>query len=221
MRLNKFIATRTLHSRRAADTLIQQKRVKINGMIAPPGAIVGNTDQVELDGQVLTPDNPTTCTIILNKPVGYVCSREGQGSPTVYDLLPDEYKILNYVGRLDKNSSGLLLFTNNGELAHSLTHPSYSKEKCYEIRLDNPLAKRDEAIIMGEGVALSDGPSRLKLEMSEADRRHILVKMSEGRNRQIRRTFAALGYDITKLHRISFGDYTVQGIHLGEFRIVD
>jgi 23S rRNA pseudouridine2605 synthase len=123
MRLNKFIAQSTGLSRRAADAAIAQGRVSVNGREAALGKEVGESDTVVLDNSAITPA-VNTVTIMLNKPVGYVCSRNGQGSKTVYDLLPPEYQQLKPVGRLDKDSSGLLLMTNDGDLAYELTHPS-------------------------------------------------------------------------------------------------
>src|SRR5581483_8687429 len=131
MRLNRFVALATGTSRRHADVLIEQQRLRINDHLGQTGETVAANDTVTLDGQPLT--LPATMTIMLNKPVGYVCSRQGQGSQTIYTLLPPELHHLKPVGRLDKDSSGLLLLTNDGQLANQLTHPSYRKEKVYEI----------------------------------------------------------------------------------------
>src|ERR1044072_8278255 len=116
MRLNKFIAQHSALSRRAADSVIEQGRVRVNDAQPTPGQNVTDDDIVELDGQKLT-IAPKVQTIILNKPVGFVVSRQGQGSRTIYELLPTELHHLNPVGRLDKDSSGLLLLTNDGQLA--------------------------------------------------------------------------------------------------------
>ncbi|HVV25898.1 MAG TPA: pseudouridine synthase [Candidatus Saccharimonadales bacterium] len=203
MRINVFIANATGLSRRAADRAVEDGRVSVNGAPAQPGQQVSDTDQITLGGQPLTASGPTA-TIMLHKPAGYVVSRRGQGSRTVYDLLPAEHRGLKPVGRLDKDSSGLLLLTNDGQLAHALTHPRYRKTKSYEVELDKPLADEDRQAIE-KGVKLSDGLS--KLQIKHHDGQHFTVIMSEGRNRQIRRTFAARGYTVTALHRTSFGDY--------------
>lgn len=207
MRLNKYIAASTSLSRRAADDAIAEKRVRVNDALATPGLQVGHDDVVTLDGVVLKLNDSTT-TIMLNKPVGYVCSREGQGSRTVYELLPPELQRLNSVGRLDKNSSGLLLLTDDGQFAHELTHPSRQKIKIYQVELYKPLQPLHRQMISDHGLHLADGPSRLQLERQvEADDTKWIVSMREGRNRQIRRTFDALGYSVKSLHRTDFGDF--------------
>ncbi|HVX47943.1 MAG TPA: pseudouridine synthase [Candidatus Saccharimonadales bacterium] len=203
MRINAYVARSTGISRRAADKAIMEGRVRVNGQRADIGRAISTADTVTLDGQPLTPA-PKTITIMLNKPVGYVSSRQGQGSRTIYDLLPAKYHQLKPVGRLDKDSSGLLLLTNDGGLANHLTHPRYGKTKTYEVELDKPLLPGDKTHL-GRGVELTDGMSRL--EIKKIDGAHLLVAMKEGRNRQIRRTFAALGYTVNKLHRTRFGDY--------------
>lgn len=203
MRINQFIARATGLSRRAADLAVSQDRVLINGRPAAAGDTVSPEDKVTLDGKQL--QLPNTYTIVLlNKPVGYVCSRDGQGNLTIYELLPKKLHNLKPVGRLDKDSSGLLLMTDDGALANQLTHPRYAKEKVYDIELDRPLEPADHTQIT-DGIQLDDGPSHLKINSAE-DRR-LTVTMSEGRNRQIRRTFAALGYTVTRLHRRRFGSY--------------
>lgn len=217
MRINKFIAAATGLSRRAADHAIAEGKVLVNGNRPSPGYAVVNTDHVTLDGRPL--DKPaTTQTIMFNKPAGYVVSREGQGSSTVYDLLPAELHHLKPVGRLDMYSSGLLLLTNDGALAQELTHPRYQKTKVYEVTVSKPLAEADEQRITGPGVQLGDGPSRLQLAPLGNNGRSWQITMREGRNRQIRRTFLELGYGITSLHRTQFGDYTLGDLASGAYR---
>lgn len=218
MRLNKFIASATGMSRRKADAVIGQNRVLINGKQAEIGQDVTSDDRVTLDNKPMVAQQ-TTSTIMLNKPVGYVCSRDGQGSKTIYDLIPIELHQLKPVGRLDKNSSGLLLLSNDGKLAHELTHPSFQKTKIYKIALNKPLEPLHRQAIMGKGIMLDDGPSKLQLErISGTDNNNWKIIMQEGRNRQIRRTFDALGYSVVKLHRTHFGPYTlVPGLKLGGY----
>lgn len=208
MRINKFIAQATGISRRAADRLIEEGAVLVNGQLPSSGHDVGDNDTVTYDGKRLRLAN--TRTIMLNKPAGYVVSRDGQGDPTVYDLLPAELHNLKPVGRLDKYSSGLLLLTNDGDLANQLTHPRYSKAKVYEIKLGQPLQPLHRQMISDHGVQLDDGPSRFELErLHEGNDFEWRITMREGRNRQIRRTFLALGYGITSLHRTQFGEYSL------------
>lgn len=207
IRLNKLVARRTGLSRRAADTAISEHRVRINGTIAENGAKVGADDTVSLDGKPIPNAQPLK-TILLNKPRGYVVSRDGQGSRTVYNLLPEELHHLNPVGRLDKDSSGLLLLTNNGARAEELTHPRYGKQKLYEITLSTDLSPLHRQMISEFGIQLEDGPSKMHLErMAEGNDKKWRVVLTEGRNRQIRRTFASIGYTVTALHRTQFGPY--------------
>lgn len=220
MRLNKYIAASTSLSRRAADTAIEQGRVLINGTPPTTGYIVQPGDAVTLDGRSITPV-VNTITIMLNKPVGYVCSRDGQGNKTVYDLLPRKYQDLQTVGRLDKHSSGLLLLTNDGDLAYELTHPKFYKTKIYKIALNTPLQPLHRQMISEHGVMLEDGRSQLQLErINDTDDTNWKVIMHEGRNRQIRRTFEALGYTVVKLHRTHFGTYQLGTLKPSSYREV-
>lgn len=217
MRINRYVAQATGMSRRAADAAIAEGRVSIDGISAIPGDTVTAQKEVTLDGVPITlPD--TVITLMLHKPIGYVCSRNGQGSKTIYDLLPDKFHQLKPIGRLDKNSSGLLLLTNDGKLAHELTHPSRQKVKIYEITLNKPLQPLHRQMIQDFGVQLEDGKSQFTIERiyddSEAQWRII---MSEGRNRQIRRTFDALGYAVIKLHRTHFGTHALDKVSVGKY----
>lgn len=214
MRINKYIAMRSNLSRRGADEAIAQNRVQINGVPANSGQQVIEGDTVTLDGKKLA--TPEFLTIIFNKPVGYICSRDGQGGKTIYDLLPAKYHNLNSVGRLDKNSSGLLLLTNNGKLHQELTHPKYKKEKIYLIELDKALLQTDFKNITERGVKLDDGLSKFKLKHQKT--KNYEVTLYEGRNRQIRRTFEVLGYKVIKLHRTQFGPYSLGSTRWGELR---
>lgn len=207
MRINKYIALATNLSRRGADAAIADYRVGINGKTAKMGSEVIESDVVTLDGRAITPP-VNRVTIMLNKPPGYIVSKDGQGGETIYDLLPFEYERLNPVGRLDKDSSGLLLLTNDGDLAQKLTHPSHQKQKVYEVTLDKPLQPLHRQMISDHGIKLDDGPSKFEVErLHDGNDLEWKVTMSEGRNRQIRRTFGSLDYDIKKLHRTSFGEY--------------
>lgn len=228
MRINKFLAGATGISRRAADKAIEEGRVLVNGARPQPGQEVTNADEVLLDHKKLNA-LPAKQTIMLNKPVGYVVSRDGQGSQTIYDLLPPELHHLKPVGRLDKDSSGLLLLTNDGQLAQELTHPKYQKTKIYEVEIDKPLSKQAFEQVTKTGVDIGDYVSRFQLKQLVISNQrlagpldpncHILVTITEGKNRQIRRTFAALGYNIKKLHRTQFGAYRLADrLTLGSYR---
>jgi 23S rRNA pseudouridine2605 synthase len=232
MRLNKFIAHSAGLSRREADDAIERGRVKVNGAVASLGTQVNPSDIVILDGVTIGAQSNYTY-LLLNKPVGYVCSRRAQGdAPTIYSLLPQRYNVLKTVGRLDRESSGLIMLTDDGDFAHRMTHPSFSKTKVYEVELDQPLAPLHQQMISDHGIDLDDGKSRFTVTSAEPGIaplpssiiRHpshmYEVHMQEGRNRQIRRTFAALGYTVTRLHRTTFGPYTLTNEKPGEFHLV-
>lgn len=216
-RLNKFVALALGVSRRQADELIEQGKVTVNDQPAKLGQRITTTDIIRHGNERLTAQAHQL--ILLHKPVGYLCSRASQGGvPTIYELLPTNLHHLKPVGRLDKDSSGLILLTNDGDFAHQMTHPSFYKMKRYLVTLDQPLQPLHRQMINDFGVQLPDGPSRLTLERQhDGDDRRWIVHMSEGRNRQIRRTFAALGYTVTKLHRTDFGNYSLGSIKRGEF----
>lgn len=216
LRLNKFIAQSTPYSRRAADDLIATGRVLVNDAPAEPGQAVTYRDTVTIDGKPIASKNPVV-TALLNKPRGYVCSRDGQGSRTIYELLPEDLQLLNPVGRLDKDSSGLLLMTTDGQLAHTLTHPSFGKVKRYKITLHKPLEPLHQQMINDHGIKLDDGISQLTLTKKDEAGKEFEVIMSEGRNRQIRRTFAALGYRVESLHRTDFGPYHLGDVATGQY----
>lgn len=214
MRINKYVALCTGMSRRAADAAIADGRVLVNKLQPSSGQAISDADLVTLDNRPITPPVNST-TIMLNKPAGYVVSRDGQGSKTIYDILPAEYHQLKPIGRLDKDSSGLLLLTNDGNLANELTHPSKRKLKVYQVTLKQPLQPLHRQMISDMGVMLDDGPSKFELERRTDDDRDWTVSMAEGRNRQIRRTFDALGYEVIKLHRTQFGPYQLKDLASG------
>lgn len=216
IRLNKLLAQSLGISRREADDLIAAGKVEVGGKVAVLGQRIDNSDEVYYNGKKVS--SLTNYTYLaLNKPVGYVCSRKRQGEvPTIYELLPEKYRTLKTVGRLDKDSSGLILLTNDGDFAFQMTHPKFIKTKVYEVELDRALEPLHQQMIADFGVDLPDGKSKLGLERMDDGRKKWKVTMSEGRNRQIRRTFAALGYTVVKLHRVSFGKYLLSGLKEGE-----
>ena len=253
IRLNKFLAERLGLSRREADNAIADGKVTVDGKTAALGTRIDKNSKVCYNKDIV-PFATEYTYIAFNKPVGYVCSRRAQGSaPTLYDLLPAEFQKLKTVGRLDKDSSGLILLTNDGDFAFQMTHPKFHKEKVYEVELDRPLEPLHQQMISDFGIMLDDGPSKFtvirkdKNLFSEVFRsaaaREIApsargdgpdgrglrkngscpsytVILSEGRNRQIRRTFAALDYKVTKLHRIQFGKFMLSGLKSGKYVII-
>jgi pseudouridine synthase len=222
LRLNKYLALHLGLSRREADDYIERGYVKVNGIVVDLGARINEGDEVVVNGKPVA-SGTSLQYIALNKPAGYVCSRRSQGGlPTIYELLPPQYHNLKTVGRLDFNSSGLIILTNDGDFTYRQTHPKFAKTKIYKVRLDRELEPLHQQMISDYGVQLDDGPSKLTLErLSDDDRIDWQVTMSEGRNRQIRRTFASLGYEVKKLHRTHFGNYSIGDIRPGKFEIVD
>lgn len=219
-RLNKHLALQLGVSRREADVMIEKGRVAINSTPAILGARFKEDDIITVDGEPLKEDT-TYQYLLFNKPVGYVCSRRAQGdNPTIYALLPKEYHALKPVGRLDKDSSGLLLLSNDGDFTLRMTHPRFHKTKVYHVQLDHPLEPLHQQMISDFGVLLDDGYSKFTISRLD-DIPTYEVVMSEGRNRQIRRTFAALGYAVTVLHRTSFGEYSLGDMKPGDYKNVD
>lgn len=216
IRLNKYIASNFGVSRREADDLIAAGRVKINGKKAAIGARAHEGDEITVDGFSVLKQEPIY--LALHKPVGYVCSRKRQGdTPTLYELLPKKYHTLKTVGRLDKDSSGLILLTNDGDFAFQMTHPKFAKLKNYSVKLDRELEPLHQQMISDFGIQLPDGRSQMQLSRIGESRKKWDVTISEGRNRQIRRTFDALGYKVEALHRYKFGPYELSGLAEGEF----
>ena len=217
LRLNKFLAERLGVSRRQADDMIASGKVSVSGKTAVLGERIDKSGKVCYNGNII-PFEVSFLYLALNKPVGYVCSRKRQGeTPTIYELLPKKYQSLKTVGRLDKDSSGLILLTNDGDFAFQHTHPKFVKEKRYEVTLDRDLEPLHQQMISDYGIDLPDGKSKLGLSHLDDGRKKWLVTMSEGRNRQIRRTFAAVGYQVEALHRIQFGKYQLSWLKPGKF----
>ena len=236
IRLNKYLAERLGCSRREADEMIQSGKITVDGKTAGLGARIDKSNKVCYNKRIV-PFQTEYLYLAFHKPVGYVCSRHQQGdAPTIYSILPQQYQNLKTVGRLDKDSSGLILLTNDGDFSFRMTHPKFRKTKVYEVELDHSLEPLHQQMISDYGVALEDGISKFKVITSLVDaankakaagvaenqpsRTRFTVILTEGRNRQIRRTFAALGYRVTKLHRTSFGKYELGGLPVGKYDII-
>jgi len=216
MRLNRYIASSTLFSRRKADELIATGRVVVNREKANLGTVVNDDDIVLVDGSRIYPEQKIR-VVLLHKPTGYVCSRDGQGSPTVYDLLQKGMHDLKIAGRLDKDSSGLVVLTNDGKLLQDLTHPSNDNEKLYIIGLSKHLADGDIAKF-ATGVDIGDERvSKLEVIPMTAPMQYE-VRIHEGRNRQIRRSFEALGYHVVSLHRTKLGAFSIENLAPKQFK---
>jgi pseudouridine synthase len=204
MRINKYVAAGSGLSRRAADQAISSGRVKIAEHVASLGQSVTGSERITLDGLVIG-QPPASTYIMLNKPPGYVSSRAHQGThPNLYELLPIHLRDLRIAGRLDQDSSGLTLLSNDGDFIQAVTHPSRGKSKEYELRLSAPLSE-DHKRSLKKGVILSDGPSHVILLAANGP--SLTISIEEGRNRQLRRTFGALGLAVLRLHRTRVGPY--------------
>ncbi len=213
MRLNQYIANATTLSRRAADVATTQGRVIVNGQPAQMGQSVADRDEVILDGQKLTV--APTVTIAFNKPAGLVTSRQGQGSDTIYNVVPAKYQTLQPAGRLDKDSSGLLILTNDGSLANRIIHPSGGKTKVYQVTLNKPLSDAD-AKQLKQGIELEEGTSRLEILKQAGS--ELIISMVTGWNRQIRRTFHSIGYQVMNLERTAIGQLQLGDLQPGQSR---
>ena len=220
MRLNKFIANSGVCSRREADNFILAGVVTVNGeVVTELGTKVNiNEDDIRFNGERLKGENKVY--IVMNKPKGFVTTAsDPHADRTVMDLLKACPTRVFPVGRLDKNTTGVLMFTNDGEIAEKLTHPSYDKKKIYQVSLDSKLKQEDfEAIL--NGIELNDGRIAAdELEYIEADdHRKLGIEIHSGKNRIVRRIFESLGYEVKALDRVYFAGLTKKGLKRGEWR---
>lgn len=221
-RLNKYIANSGVCSRREADTYIKAGLVSINGVIVTElGTKVMPGDEVRFNGELLRGEQKVY--LLMNKPKGYVTTVEDpHADKTVMDIVKNYSGSRIYpVGRLDKNSTGVLLFTNDGELTLQLTHPSYNKKKIYQVKIDKPLTKNDMQRLV-DGVELEDGLAYFDiLEYANEERTEFGIEIHSGRNRIIRRMFEHLDYKVTKLDRVYFAGLTKKNLKRGECRFLN
>ena len=220
VRLNKFIANSGVCSRREADTLIQSGCVTVNGVVVTELGTKVNvlTDDVRFNGERLKGEDKVY--IVMNKPKGYVTTAsDPHAEKTVMELLKGCPTRVFPVGRLDKNTTGVLMFTNDGEMAERLTHPSYNKKKIYQVVLDAPLTEEDQQKILA-GVELSDGVVAAdELEFIDAhDHRQLGIEIHSGKNRVVRRIFESLGYEVRALDRVYFAGLTKKGLKKSDWR---
>ena len=221
MRLNRFLAQSGLCSRREADDFITAGLVTVNGQIVTQlGTKVLPTDEVKFNDSRVQGEKKVY--LVLNKPKGYVTSLDDpHAGKTVMDLVEGACTERIYpVGRLDKNSLGLLLFTNDGDLTKQLTHPSYLKKKIYQVTLDKPLARADMDRI-AEGVTLEDGEIHAdEISYVKENKQEIGIEIHSGRNRIVRRIFEFLGYTVTKLDRVYYAGLTKKNLKRGAWRFL-
>jgi len=222
IRLNRFLANSGVCSRREADTFIQSGCVTVNGkIVAELGSKVSLSDDVRFNGQQLTPERKVY--LLLNKPKGFVTTTDDpQNRKTVMNLIENACPERIYpVGRLDMDTTGLLLFTNDGDLVKKLTHPSHSRKKIYQVSLDKPLTKND-LLEISRGVTLDDGfvSADAINYLDETDKREIGIEIHSGQNRVVRRIFAHLGYEVIKLDRVYFVGLTKKNLPRGKWRFL-
>ena len=221
-RLNKYISNCGICSRREADQLISSGKIKVNGnVITELGYKIDRNAQVTYNDKLIKPQNYVY--ILLNKPSGYITTTDDpENRKTVMDLISAATKERVYpVGRLDRNTSGLLLLTNDGDLTNFLTHPSKKISKIYAVTLDKPLAKNDFQKII-DGVELEDGLIEVdEVAYTDAnDKKQVGVQIHSGKNRVIRRLFQSIGYEVIKLDRVVFGLLTKKDLPRGKWRFL-
>lgn len=222
MRINKYIADAGICSRRAADKLIQEGRVKVNNKVVNElGLDIGPDDVVIVDGKPIT-NVIEYVYYIVNKPKGYLSTAsDDRDRKTVLDLVPDKSNRLYPVGRLDYDTEGLLIITNDGDLTYKLTHPSLEIEKTYIANVKGVL-RPDQLTALRTGVILDDGYKTKKAKVKVLDIKNdvsrVEITIHEGKNREIRRMFEALHVDVKMLKRVSMGPITVSGLDRGECR---
>ena len=221
IRLNKYIANSGVCSRREADNLIQAGVVTVNGVVVTELGTKVNVikDDIRFNGERLKGEEKVY--IVMNKPKGFVTSAsDPHAEKTVMDLLKGCSVRVFPVGRLDKNTTGVLMFTNDGEIAEQLTHPSYNKKKIYQVILDKALDEADKEKILVEGLELNDGVIKAdELEYIDAeDHRRLGIEIHSGKNRIVRRIFESLGYTVKALDRVYFAGLTKKGLKKGEWR---
>lgn len=219
LRLNRYIAMSGVCSRREADALIAAGEVTVNGQVVSElGSKVKISDEIRLNGELLKGEKKVY--IVLNKPKGYVTTMEDpHADKTVIDLLKGKVPERVYpVGRLDKNTTGVLLLTNDGALTKELTHPSYEKKKIYHVFLDKPCTEED-LVKLTAGLELEDGPIKADAVSYVDDKgREVGLELHSGRNRIVRRMFESMGYEVVKLDRVYFAGLTKMGLRRGFWR---
>ncbi|MEZ3532464.1 MAG: rRNA pseudouridine synthase [Muribaculaceae bacterium] len=220
IRLNKYMANAGICSRREADEYITQGLVKVNGeVVTELGTKITRNDVVEYDEKVVTPERK--CYVLLNKPKDCVTtSDDPNGRLTVLDLVKNACQERIYpVGRLDRNTTGVLLLTNDGDLASKLTHPKFVKKKIYQVWTDKDITEEDMQRI-ADGITLDDGEIHADAisYVSETDRNQAGIEIHSGRNRIVRRIFESLGYRVTKLDRVYFAGLTKKNLPRGRWR---
>ena len=224
IRINKYLTLCGLGSRRKVEDYILKNKIKINGKVinSLSSIVDADKDRVEFNNYILKINN-VKYFLILNKPKGYITStKDERGRPTVMDLVPERFKkaMVTPVGRLDKDSEGLLLLTNDGDLANKLTHPKYGITKEYIVELNKDLKEEDKAK-MEKGVFLyGEKTNPAVIENQNNSAKIIKVTIAEGKKRHIRITFGLFSYKVKKLKRIAFGPLKLKNLYSGSYRML-
>ena len=224
MRINKYLAEKGIASRRRADELVVAGRVKINGIVATLGMSVEETDEVFVDDKVVSREEKQEKFYIMNKPKGVICTvADDRGRKTVIDLLPQDAGRVFPVGRLDYETEGLLILTNDGETAYRLTHPMNEIPKTYMAKIEGTMSEKDLNRIRS-GIELDCVlTKKCKAHIVETNKAYtkVHITITEGRNRQVRRMFEAIGRTVIFLKRISIGKLKLTGLDRGEVRLLN
>ncbi|MBQ3311615.1 rRNA pseudouridine synthase [bacterium] len=220
IRLNKYIASAGVCSRREADNLIEQGKVTVNGKkVQELGFLVGDKDKVFVEGKFISPKKHEYYRFY--KPAGYITtSNDEKGRKTIYDILPDNMRNLNPVGRLDKDSTGLLIMTNDGDLINKLTHPSVKVPKVYIVRIDGRI-NQNQIDMMACGIEIEkDKIAYADVAVIEISNKSTLMQivLYQGLNRQIRKMFEYLGFEVISLKRIQHATISLEGLKKGEVK---
>lgn len=220
MRINKFISSCGIASRRKADELIEKGKVKVNGEILKnPGYDVQKKDIVEVDGKVLT-NSEKLVYFMLNKPKGIICSNSDEkGRKTVIDLIKCSERIYS-VGRLDYDSEGLILLTNDGDLSFKLTHPKNEIEKTYIVKIEGSILESELAVLRN-GVKIEDvkySKCKVKVISKDKDSTKLEIIIHEGKNREIRKMLDFIGKKVLMLKRVKIAELKLGGLNRGEYR---
>jgi len=220
MRLNKYLSLCGVASRRQADSIIKRGEVKVNGRTVKEMGVKINPDKDEIKVNNKICQSPEFIYLALNKPKGYVCTRaKFRNEKSVYKLLPKKYHNLKIAGRLDKNSQGLLILSNDGDFIYQLTHPKFRHEKEYQVELNNDLSS-DNLVKLKKGIKLDEGLAKFD-KIKKVNNKKYNIIIHQGWKRQIRRMFKKINYQVKGLTRIRIGKLNISDIDLGKYKLIN
>lgn len=221
MRINRYLAQAGLGSRRACEELVRTGQVTVNGRTETNlAAQIRGNDHVKIGRKLIRAEQTKFMTVALHKPVGYICTAsDPEARKTIYELLPKEWPRLFYIGRLDTDSEGLLLLTNDGSMAQRLAHPRYKLPKTYEVVLDREFNVNDTRQLL-KGTLIEGKHAKME-EVHRLGLKSVKVVLTQGIKRQIRLMFWRLGYTVQRLSRTQVGEYKLGRLRAGEWKILD